>query len=262
VALSRRQLLRSSLGAAAGVGAAAGLIWLQHQDEPTTGLAVVTTDAPGPPLPSPFTTDLLFQPGTRLRLANGDTVVAAVEPAGVLELPTGQLVAVDPSWLPSFRHLGIGPYTVSAPPGFYSLTLGLAVWSDIRVAAAKLTIRDKPVASWDMALRTGQDTATLPLNHFFGVGVDVATIALFDAVSLPEMADLVNAGSTAFDLLNGRHTTGSVEMPHSNAIAFETGWGDGAYPVWIGRTGDGSVAAYLVDMLMLAPDPEVSPSPS
>jgi hypothetical protein len=85
--------------------------------------------------------------------------------------------------------------------------------------------------------------------------VDVATIVLFDAVALPQMVSQAKAGSTAFDLLDQKRTTGSVELPSANAIAFETSIGDGAYPVWIGRTGDGSVAAYMVDMLLLAAAP-------
>ena len=251
MALDRRRLISIVAGAAA-VG---GLIWLQRLDQ-TPQFVTVPTDAPGPPLPSPFLTAQLFHPGTRLRLNLGETAVAATEDAGVLDLPTGQLIAVDPSWLYRGPRPDTVPFTVSAPPGHYPLTLGLAVGprsTGTLVAAAKLTIRDEPVATWEMALRPGEDTATLPPNHFFGVGVDVATIVLFDAVELPEMVSLTNAGSTAFDLVDQRHTTGSVELSQANTIAFQTGLGDGGYPVWIGRTGDGSVAAYMVDMLVLAP---------
>jgi Protein of unknown function (DUF4241) len=42
-------------------------------------------------------------------------------------------------------------------------------------------------------------------------------------------------------------------VPGVNAIAFNTGWGDGSYPVWIGRTRDGGVGCFILDMLMLAP---------
>jgi hypothetical protein len=101
VALDRRRLISIVAGAAA-VG---GLIWLQRLDQ-TPQFVTVPTDAPGPPLPSPFLTAQLFHPGTRLRLDLGETAVAATEDAGVLDLPTGQLIAVDPSWL----YRGPTPY--------------------------------------------------------------------------------------------------------------------------------------------------------
>lgn len=37
----------------------------------------------------------------------------------------------------------------------------------------------------------------------------------------------------------------------TNLIAFASGWGDGAYPTWIGRTADGEVACFVADMLVL-----------
>ena len=42
-------------------------------------------------------------------------------------------------------------------------------------------------------------------------------------------------------------------------IAFGTGWGDGGYPVWIGRTTTGAVGCFMVDMAMLE---RRSPSPT
>jgi hypothetical protein len=83
--------------------------------------------------------------------------------------------------------------------------------------------------------------------------VDVATIVLFDAVALPQMVSQAKAGSTAFDLLTRSAPPDRWSClrptPSRSRRALET------YPVWIGRTGDGSVAAYMVDMLLLAAAP-------
>lgn len=38
----------------------------------------------------------------------------------------------------------------------------------------------------------------------------------------------------------------------ANLIAFHSGWGDGSYPVWIGRSADGQVACFVADMLLLS----------
>ncbi|MFD9736365.1 DUF4241 domain-containing protein [Umezawaea sp. NPDC059074] len=47
--------------------------------------------------------------------------------------------------------------------------------------------------------------------------------------------------------------------PKSGAtlVAFGSGWGDGSYPVWGGRTAEGAVACFVADMLLLH-DAEVS----
>jgi len=252
VALSRRRMLQLALGAAAA-GVTASTVACVRADRARPRGVSPTPDART--LTSPSAVAELFRPGTRHVLDTGEPAVAATQLAGVLHMPTGRLLAVDPSWLYLGPPSGVAPFTASVPPGDYPLTLALVVWSQTRVAAAKLTVRDEPAASWEMALRPGQDPATLPENHFFGVGVDTATIALFDAVALSTMVRRVEEEPTAFDIAERKRSVELVDPASSaNVIAFETGWGDGSYPVWIGRTRDGSVACYLVDMLMLAPD--------
>lgn len=249
--VSRRRIVQLAL-AAAGGGVTASLMASCGKAGRVPRGVSPTPDALA--LTSPSAVADLFLPGTRHVLDTGESAVASIEFAGVLHMPTGQLVAVDPSWLSLGPPPGVTPFTVSAPPGDYPLILAVLVWSQTRVAAAKLTVRDEPVAAWEMAVRPGQETTTLPANQFFGVGVDIATIALFDAVALATMVRRVEAEPTAFDFAEGKR---SVELADpvsgANVIGFETGWGDGSYPVWIGRTQDGAVACYLVDMLMLAP---------
>lgn len=82
----------------------------------------------------------------------------------------------------------------------------------------------------------------------------VTTIALFDAVALTGMARLADKEPTAFYVDQADRPVQLVDPASGvNLIAFETGWGDGHYPVWIGRTRGGPVACFIVDMLMLAP---------
>src|SRR5436309_8977969 len=117
-AMDRRHLIAAlSLVALGG----AGLAGCRRRRTP-----VAVTPSAGPPTALyPSAAADLFRPGTRHRLETGEVAVAEVLPAGVLRLPTGRLVAVDPSWLSGGRPPGIGPFTVTVPPGGYPLTLAL-----------------------------------------------------------------------------------------------------------------------------------------
>ena len=113
----------------------------------------------------------MFQPGNRYRLpdAKGTEAVVEVLDAGLLHLPTGHVVACDPFWDSAIRDACM-PFTVTVPPGRYPVTALAArtdsphpdIPSPLRLgAAAKLTIRDEPVAAWELALQPGQDPTAL-----------------------------------------------------------------------------------------------------
>jgi hypothetical protein len=256
--MDRRRALLGALSLAAATSMA-GLQGCER--EPAPDRITPTIDPPSRLYPA--STAELFRPGTRHTTDTGDVGVAEVVPAGVLRLPTGRLVAADPGWLPSWRQDHIAPFTATVPPGTYPLTLALLRFpQDLRVAAARVTIIDEPVTAWDMALRAGQDPATLRAGHFFDVGVDDATMVLFDAVALAAMGRLASADPTAFDIQRADRPVERAEViPGSNAIAFSTGWGDGGYPVWIGRINSGAVSCFIVDMLMLAPPAATGATP-
>jgi hypothetical protein len=206
-----------------------------------------------PPRPlAPADLDALFRDGTRFALPLDDevaTVTIDVRELGRLRMPTGQLVAVDPALIP-YDHQ---PLAVTVSPGEYPVTLAVARWepprepgpSPGRVAAARLLVRDEPVVAWELALRPGEDPRLLGEEEFYGFGVDTGKACLVDAAA----ADHLHDNYVRVGLDQGME----VADPGSgaNGFVFASGWGDGCYPVWVGRTAAGEVACFVADLLVL-----------
>jgi hypothetical protein len=225
-------------------------------------------EPPWPLTPDPARLAWLFGSGTRLTydLTRGlqgpesdegiRQVTVEVVNAGTLRMPSGRVVAKYPSW-----SRPVEPFTVSVPPGEYPVLVSVARFADEpahrRVAAAKLVIRDEPAETcstetWEMALTPGQDPRLLGNGQFYGFGVDSGTGCFCDDSASADFAKLIR-----HDILAGA-ITGSITDPRSgtNLIGYESGWGDGSYPTWIGRAADGSVTCFVSDMLLM---PAASP---
>ncbi|WP_343951021.1 DUF4241 domain-containing protein [Nonomuraea longicatena] len=215
---------------------------------PPDGVAVVPFDAPVWQPPQPLRVDQRLviahpafstaSPGARLES----------RPAGTLRVPTGELVACDPYTVSDAK-----PFAVRVPPGHYPVMLtvvGEGAPAQGRVAAAWLVIDDAPVISWELATRPGEDVRTLPDGEAFCFAVDTGMACFVDRAAADGLAYL---GEPDSRLPEVRDHVAEVDEPASgaNLIAFTSGWGDGAYPVWIGRTEDDGVACVMADMLVL-----------
>lgn len=157
--------------------------------------------------PDPAHLGRLFAAGTRLAHkitgspGPGDEsierVTVEVADAGKLRMPSGRVVAKDPTW---FSH--VDAFTVTVPPDEYPVLLSVVRFADspghTRVAAAKLVIRDEPPETWEMALLPGQDPRLLGNQEFYGFGVDAGTGCFYDdsaAGAFSEiMHDIVGGG--------------------------------------------------------------------
>jgi hypothetical protein len=215
----------------------------------------------------------LFTPGSTFTEDETGTVgVIHIADGGELWLPTGHIVACDP-----FLCLGHGeaePFTVAVAPGRYRVEAAVATLTQpdeppsdephLRVAAARLVIRDEPTATWELALQPGQDLAELDEGEFYGYGVDAGTGAFYDAGvdgSFPDCEGDEGPLWDAFDNTSwspGPHLITAPDTGH-NLVAFTSGWGDGAYPTWIGRTAAGEVTCFVTDFFV-APDPSDVPA--
>ncbi|MFC5744534.1 DUF4241 domain-containing protein [Actinomadura rugatobispora] len=207
-----------------------------------------------PPRPlRPGRIDLLFTEGTRHRLTTGEEVTVEVWRAGAGRFSSGKVAAADPGWLDS----DVAPFTTAVSPGEYDLVLSRLRLDDppeaAIVAAARLEISEQPVASWELALRDGQDPRTLGEGEFFGFGVDAGLGCFVDAAALPSLAEIVEEAWE--ETFSGDETGPAHEFTDpgtgANLIAFRSGFGDGSYPTWIGRDERGGVACFVADMLVV-----------
>jgi hypothetical protein len=127
--------------------------------------------------------DQMFRNGVRYRLGSGIEAAVEVQDAGTLNLATGRVTACDPFWGAQVERQ-VAPFTVTVPPGRYPVTVSLARGlldgpdpAPLLGAAAKLTIRDEPVATWEVALPLGQDPARLQPDQIYTMALTAATRA-------------------------------------------------------------------------------------
>jgi hypothetical protein len=196
-----------------------------------------------------------FQPGRRWTVPHWNrTVVTELADGGTVRFPTGQVVVADPALL-----YDVKPFTATIPPGDHRLELSILRFEDepehVRVVAAKLVVTREPVVSWEHAVTAEQDTLLLGDGEYYGFGVDGGQGCFVDAVACPALDEIIAESDEVIEQLcttDGPRTAVLTE-PESGAtlVAFSSGMGDGAYPVWVGRGASGEVACFVADMLLL-----------
>jgi hypothetical protein len=132
-----------------------------------------------------------FRDGERF----GDSTMRVLE-VDHLVLPTGRIVACDPSYLMSSPR-GQFAYTRAVPVGRYPVVLALRVQDDWppdnpnrqTVACAAVRFQETRVERWEMALRPGWDLSTLKPGFHLGYGVDSGTGCFVDEGALAHLPD-------------------------------------------------------------------------
>jgi hypothetical protein len=205
--------------------------------------------------------DKLLVSGSRYSDDQAEYVIEAHDAPDVT-MPTGQVVGCDALTTGGWAE----PFTVSVPAGTYPLRAWVAVlytggaeWQR-RVAALQLVVTGEPAARWEMALVSGQDPSTLGDGEFYGYGVDAGTGTLADVVALRALADwdyerlddvYIPAQYPLAPVPGGIISAVTDEPSGANVVAVSSGWGDGAYPTFIGYTAEGAVASFVTDFMVV-----------
>ncbi|WP_435108688.1 DUF4241 domain-containing protein [Nocardiopsis synnemataformans] len=159
----------------------------------------VPVEAPWtPPRPhAPRRVNDLFRPGGRFTTSwHPEVGTVLVRDIGTVNLPTGRVLVYGSGSLCFAKDTEA--FTVSLPAGEHPVRLSLLRFGQddeeaACVTALRVDVQDPeqvPVASWEMALRPGQDPRDLPEDHFYGVGVDGGQVGITDAACLPRFAEL------------------------------------------------------------------------
>jgi hypothetical protein len=161
-----------------------------------------------------------------------------VRQAGTVALPNGRL-AVSDAFINDYPVL-----VPDLPAGEFSVELLVAgADGDERVAAARLRVREEPVASWRSAGLIAIDSGNAA---FFDPRLS-SSIRSLDAI------ERFNASLLAALEKSARPTYSIAVIPWNGMrfIAFSSGFGDGTYPVFLGSTDSDLPAAVVVDFEIL-----------
>jgi len=190
-----------------------------------------------------------------------DGIAYVVEPCelGPVVLPTGKVVGCDPL-VPQAT-----PFVDVVAPGRYRLRASVAVLSkdglesQRRIAALHLVVADEPVADWTMALLPGQDVAALGDDDFFGYGVDAGTGTLADQVAIEALSqwdyeqieEAFIPAQIPADPIEAVIAAVVDERTAANVYVVGSGWGDGVYATYVGRTEDGRITGFVTDFRVI-----------
>jgi hypothetical protein len=204
-----------------------------------------------------------FAPGTRFKCPTRGRIRVRQVEIGPLVLPSGKLVACDPSNLR--WESDTVPFARTAPPGMHPVILSLAEVGEEsavyeQVACAMVRFASAKPAAWQMAVWPGQDASTLPVGKFFGYGVDGGMGCFIDdysvrALSKVEAEDFYHQRiiDEMYKRDEYRYWANIVidQKTGGNLVVFSSGYGDGAYTSYWGVGAAGELCCLVTDFAIL-----------
>ncbi len=187
----------------------------------------------------------------------------SVVQAGVLNTPSGKLLAHDPC---SLSYVGKDQgFTSKVKPGQYPVLLSILqpdpeLDSEDFVCAAMVRFLDDPVVSWKIALRPGEpadfDDDSVPAHS---VDSGLSCFADLDAICKmsEDEREAIFEEQIAEQLEGSRSDFAVAELnkkTKANMVVFASAFGDGGYSDFWGLTKSGAVAALVTDFYVLIED--------
>ncbi len=170
---------------------------------------------------------------------------------GNLLLPSGELVACDPFVSPEAE-----PFNLKLPRGTFPVVLSVAeIDSDERVAYATVRFAQGAPVTWEILSARKQDVSTLEKSEMWVYGVDSGTGCFMDRVAGRVLEQTMRKQENFFETLIAdmektyRDTWNWLDMKfgEGNLIAFSSGYGDGIYPTFAGRDGNGEISVVVTE---------------
>lgn len=166
---------------------------------------------------------------------------------GLLDLPSGRLVAADPLGNDAV------PFAQTVAPGRYPVILHVvrdAEGEEI-VVFAEVRLNDAQPARYEMAL-TGEEDTSEPLEEdgFFGFEAEEGFGGFWDASLSLRDAEVDAVEDALVASFQPRRMAVLWQRAQGQTLAaFSCGFGDGAYPAFWGFDADGAPCCLIVDFL-------------
>lgn len=201
----------------------------------------------------------VIAPG-RFELQSGEMGEVRHTELGVVQLPTGAVVACDP-----FAPYDMAPFVRRIKPGNYPVRLAMLDTPSPVIAAATIVIQDRITPTvWEMAIVMGDNLADLAPGDAFGYSVDCGAGCFMDAFIASEYREHLGGlhdRGVEEELLSafGREERLLYAFPGSkgaNVAMFRSGDGDGVFTSYFGLDGQGDVVCLTTDFQIVGREPE------
>jgi len=197
----------------------------------------------------PVIFETAFMKGTTEKVNNKTVSLFGVN-IGKLKVPTGHLIACDPTLMEEYAR----PFTQVFPTGEFPVQVALAkLENDETIAFARVYFSDAPVVKWEVALLKEEEPIGVFDDEKHGYIVDAGVACFMDEGALKKI-DVTAFHSLDSDLYQqmNKHYRNTWRYTMYNAgeynfAAFSAGVGDGRYSTYIGFDAAGKPCRLLTD---------------
>ncbi|WP_024295157.1 DUF4241 domain-containing protein [Lacrimispora indolis] len=176
------------------------------------------------------------------------------QPLGLLNLPTGKIVANDPLCIYETE-----PFEKAVKPGQYPVFLYVQhIQDDRRVAFAEIRFTESSPVYFEPALIKGQDAEKLSEDEYYGYGVDSGTGGFMDELTCGEFTALIGTVDDGMipelekaldDSYVYTYSAANYNLPgtDNNLTVFSSGYGDGCYASYWGYDKNHELCCLITD---------------